>query len=179
MKSLPKSKRDEVDVSNEFFPATPRKEFSIGLIRIVTAMVIFMAGGVLGLSVSSTFTRYYPLHTDVFFPETRYISNSNRDCSGIRNFVKPAQVNHNMNDQQLFWRGSMVPTIKDYPFRRVPKVAFMFMTRGSIPLQPLWDKFFDGHEKYFSVYVHTAPGYKLNVSKTSAFYRQEIPSQVP
>ncbi|RYR55576.1 hypothetical protein Ahy_A06g030767 [Arachis hypogaea] len=32
---------------------------------------------------------------------------------------------------------SFGPRIKDYPFKRVPKVAFMFLTKGPLPLAPL------------------------------------------
>ena len=66
----------------------------------------------------------------------------------------------------------------EYPFNRVPKVAFMFLTRGPLPLLPLWERFFRGHEKYFSIYVHTPRNYALNVSSESPFYGRQIPSKV-
>lgn len=72
----------------------------------------------------------------------------------------------------------MVPRMAEYPFQRVPKVAFLFMTRGALPFAPLWDRFFKGHEGLFSVYVHSLPDYRLNVSKESAFYDRQIPSKV-
>ncbi|CAI0378092.1 unnamed protein product [Linum tenue] len=54
----------------------------------------------------------------------------------------------------------------------------MFLTRGPLPLLPLWERFFKGHGKYFSIYVHTDPGYVLNVSSGSPFYGRQIPSKV-
>ncbi|KAF7144267.1 hypothetical protein RHSIM_Rhsim05G0116100 [Rhododendron simsii] len=72
----------------------------------------------------------------------------------------------------------MVPKDAEFPYSRVPKVAFMFLTRGPLPLLPLWERFFKGHEKLFSIYVHALPGYELNVSDTSPFYRPQIPSQI-
>lgn len=73
----------------------------------------------------------------------------------------------------------MVPRKRDYPFTRVPKVAFMYLTRGPLPMLPLWEKFFDGQEsQLYSIYVHALPGYELNVSTTSPFYGRQIPSQV-
>ncbi|XP_038989875.1 glycosyltransferase BC10-like [Phoenix dactylifera] len=64
-----------------------------------------------------------------------------------------------------------------YPFKRVLKVAFLFLIKGPLPLSPLWDRFFKGGEGHFIVYVHSSPRYHLNVSKTSAFYGRQIPSQ--
>ncbi|GMI89528.1 hypothetical protein like AT4G31350 [Hibiscus trionum] len=37
-----------------------------------------------------------------------------------------------------------------------PKIAFLFLTTGTLHFEPLWDKFFRGHEDRFSVYVHTS-----------------------
>ncbi|XP_038886720.1 glycosyltransferase BC10 isoform X1 [Benincasa hispida] len=37
-----------------------------------------------------------------------------------------------------------------------PKIAFMFLTPGSLPFEKLWHKFFDGHDDRFSVYVHAS-----------------------
>jgi len=66
-----------------------------------------------------------------------------------------------------------------YPFKRVPKVAFMFLAgRGALPLAPLWERFFRGHEGLFSVYVHAPPGLAMNFSTDSPFYGRQIPSQV-
>ncbi|KAG4189927.1 hypothetical protein ERO13_A07G000600v2 [Gossypium hirsutum] len=37
-----------------------------------------------------------------------------------------------------------------------PKIAFLFLTSGTLHFEPLWDKFFRGHEDRFSVYVHAS-----------------------
>ncbi|KAJ1391052.1 hypothetical protein SESBI_36977 [Sesbania bispinosa] len=54
-----------------------------------------------------------------------------------------------MDDEELPWRASMTAKIFDYPFDRVPKVGFMFLTRGPVFLAPLWEKFFKGREGYW------------------------------
>ncbi|KAL3631967.1 hypothetical protein CASFOL_024951 [Castilleja foliolosa] len=90
----------------------------------------------------------------------------------------PSNLLHHMNDTELFWRASFVPSIKNYPFKRTPKIAFMFLTRGSLPLAPLWDKFFKGNEKLFSIYVHSLPSYRPDFSTSSVFYGRQIPSKV-
>jgi hypothetical protein len=83
-----------------------------------------------------------------------------------------------MTDEELLWRASFAPGIRRYPFQRVPKVAFMFLTRGPLPLAPLWERFFRGHEGRYSIYVHALPPYRANFTSGSVFYRRQIPSKV-
>ncbi|KAL0429883.1 UNVERIFIED_CONTAM: hypothetical protein Sradi_0614300 [Sesamum radiatum] len=83
-----------------------------------------------------------------------------------------------MNDTELFWRASFVPKIEKYPFDRTPKIAFMFLTRGPLPLAPLWEKFLKGKEKLYSIYIHSLPSYQPEFLPSSAFYGRQIPSQV-
>lgn len=92
--------------------------------------------------------------------------------------MHPKELNHNLSDEELLWRASMVPKVVEYPFKRVPKVAFMFLTRGPLPLLPLWERFFKGYEQYYSIYVHTIPGFVLEVSPDSVFFGRQIPSKV-
>ncbi|KAK6921201.1 Glycosyl transferase, family 14, partial [Dillenia turbinata] len=87
-------------------------------------------------------------------------------------------LTHKMDEDELFWRASMVPTIPTYPDKRVPKVAFMFLTKGPSPLSPLWEKFFKGNERLYSIYVHTHPSFNMSVPEDSVFYRRRIPSKV-
>lgn len=90
----------------------------------------------------------------------------------------PARARHAMTDEELLWRASFAPRVRGYPFRRVPKVAFMFLTRGPLPLATLWERFFRGHEGRYSIYVHTLPSYQANFTSNSIFYRRQIPSKV-
>uniref|UniRef100_A0A1J3FBV1 Core-2/I-branching beta-1,6-N-acetylglucosaminyltransferase family protein n=1 Tax=Noccaea caerulescens TaxID=107243 RepID=A0A1J3FBV1_NOCCA len=93
-------------------------------------------------------------------------------------FVRPPfNVWHTMNDSELLWRASMEPRINVYPFKRVPKLAFMFLTKGSLPFAPLWEMFFKGHEGLYSIYVHALPDYRSDYSRSSVFYGRYIPSQ--
>uniref|UniRef100_A0A0E0RKG3 Uncharacterized protein n=2 Tax=Oryza rufipogon TaxID=4529 RepID=A0A0E0RKG3_ORYRU len=87
---------------------------------------------------------------------------------------------HNMSDEELLWAASMEPRVRRDPYRRVPKVAFMFLTRGPLPLAPLWERFFNGSggRELFSIYVHSTPGYNPDFPTTSVFYRRQVPSQV-
>ncbi|GAV89996.1 Branch domain-containing protein [Cephalotus follicularis] len=90
----------------------------------------------------------------------------------------PTNLLHTMNDKELLWRASFVPRINKYPFRRVPKIAFMFLTKGPLPLAPLWEKFLKGHEGLYSIYIHSLPSFNAKFPSSSSFYRRQIPSQV-
>jgi len=92
--------------------------------------------------------------------------------------VAAAGLEHSMTDEELLWRASFAPGVRRYPFRRVPKVAFMFLTPGPLPLAPLWERFFRGNEGRYSIYVHALPSYRANFTSESVFYRRQIPSKV-
>ncbi|KAK5817968.1 hypothetical protein PVK06_022897 [Gossypium arboreum] len=77
-------------------------------------------------------------------------------------------VMHDMSDQELLLRASS----------RVPKIVFMFLTGGPLPLAPLWEIFFEGHQGFYTIYVHSHPRYNQTVPQTSVFHGRRIPSQV-
>ncbi|GAB2278188.1 hypothetical protein Dimus_012881 [Dionaea muscipula] len=172
------------------------KDPSVRIFRIVACLVVFVAGVVIGLVSGSHVDRYFTSRTaSSFYRSNAIAANSlmiihssdnssslnkscdRSDCLSIDNVLHPKAWEHSLSDKELFWKASMVPKIKAYPYRRVPKVAFMFLTRGPLPLLPLWERFFRGHEELCSIYVHTLPGYYLNVSSDSVFYGRQIPSQ--
>ncbi|MED6180412.1 hypothetical protein PIB30_010043 [Stylosanthes scabra] len=85
---------------------------------------------------------------------------------------------HDMNDDELMWRASMVPKIREVPFRMTPKVAFMFLTRGPLYLGPLWERFFKGNQGLYSIFIHSHPSFNASsVPKTSVFFGRRIPSK--
>lgn len=97
---------------------------------------------------------------------------------GFTDFLAPSgSVMHNMTDEELLWRASMAPKVAGMPRRIVPKVAFLFLTKGELPLRPLWEKFFAGHEGLYSIYIHTSPDYAGSPPADSVFYGRMIPSQ--
>lgn len=83
-----------------------------------------------------------------------------------------------MDDDKLFLRASMVPQIQEYPYEHTPKVSFMFLTKGPLPLGPLWEKFFKGHEGSYSIYIHSDPSYNESLPEESVFSGRRIPSKV-
>jgi hypothetical protein len=78
----------------------------------------------------------------------------------------------------LMWRASMVPHLEKFPYNRTPKVAFMFLTRGRLPLAPLWEKFFKGHAGFYSIYLHNSSELNNEPPEFSAFFNRRIPSKV-
>ncbi|KAH9603110.1 hypothetical protein KSS87_002684 [Heliosperma pusillum] len=178
------------------------KETSFKIWRLLLSIVLFISGIVIGLissshititpnhspsSLSSSFYNSYsiinhtsnPNHTTLNLnPSINPNINLNYDINpSFDNMVHPKEVIHSMSDDELFWRASMVPRINGFPFKRVKKVAFMFLTRGALPFLPLWERFFGGYDELFSIYVHTPPGFILNVSPDSVFFARQIPSQ--
>ncbi|CAH1414069.1 unnamed protein product [Lactuca virosa] len=97
----------------------------------------------------------------------------------LENYIHPTEVMHDLSDRELIWRASMVPKVAEYPFDRTPKVAFMFLTRGSVLLSPLWEMFFKGYNGLFNIYVHTSgsPSNWTEPEVHSVFHGRRIPSK--
>jgi hypothetical protein len=91
--------------------------------------------------------------------------------------VSPQALLHGISDAELLWRASMVPMRPGMPVRRTPKVAFMFLTVGPLPLAPLWERFFKGHEDRYSIYVHALPSYEPTEQPSSVFFGRHILSR--
>ncbi|KAL5748872.1 hypothetical protein ACOSP7_025915 [Xanthoceras sorbifolium] len=97
--------------------------------------------------------------------------------TGLREYLEPPRVVHDMEEDELLWRASMVPHVHGFPFKRIPKVAFLFLTRGAVTMAPLWEKFFKGHEGLYSIYVHSSPSFNQTVPENSVFHGRRIPSK--
>lgn len=110
-------------------------------------------------------------------PPSSQFSNSSVSLN-LKDWVAPKELWHSMSDDELMWRASMLPRIEEYPYNRTPKVAFMFLSKGRLPLAPLWEKFFKGYEGLYSIYLHTSPEFTQEAPQSSVFYKRRIPSQV-
>ncbi|XP_057770579.1 glycosyltransferase BC10-like [Salvia miltiorrhiza] len=98
--------------------------------------------------------------------------------AGLREYLRvESSAMHDMTEAELLWRASMKPKIQEFPFRRTPKVAFMFLAKGDLPLAPLWELFFRGHQGLYSIYVHSQPSYKGAFPQGSVFHGRRIPSK--
>ena len=58
-----------------------------------------------------------------------------------------------------------------------PKVAFLFVTRQTIPLEQVWERFFAGADsEAYSIYTHQSQGVR-EFPNTSVFYNTSVPSK--
>ncbi|XP_065871907.1 glycosyltransferase BC10-like [Euphorbia lathyris] len=96
----------------------------------------------------------------------------------------PISLMHNMTDEELFVRAitlsnnsSEFDQDEENNNNKVRKIAFMFLTYGSLPLAALWEKYFEGHQGLYSIYVHPHPSYNDSWDPSSVFFRRRIPSQ--
>ncbi|KAF5466488.1 hypothetical protein F2P56_016408 [Juglans regia] len=146
-------------------------------LRALQFFLIFLVLG-LGVSIVSVYmTRYFKVQIVAPVAEST-LKACFEGLTNIESWIRPpSNLLHTMNDTELLWRASSVPRIKTYPFKRVPKIAFMFLTKGQLPMAPLWERFFKGNEDLYSIYVHSLPSYNASFTP-SVFYRRQIPSQV-
>ncbi|CAI5973423.1 unnamed protein product [Closterium sp. NIES-64] len=58
-----------------------------------------------------------------------------------------------------------------------PKIAFLFIVRGPLPLAPVWERFFKGHQGRYSVHVHVStPNFTLDdVVDSPSFKGTQVP----
>jgi hypothetical protein len=78
----------------------------------------------------------------------------------------------NWTDTELLQAAAKVDTV---PRSGRERIAFLFLARGNIPHEPIWQRFFKNHEEEYSIYVHANPGHFY--PSGSLFAGREIPSQ--
>ncbi|KAI4355549.1 hypothetical protein L6164_004310 [Bauhinia variegata] len=156
------------------FRTSPSRPFPLKLLKFFLLFLILAFGASI---VSMYMIRRFGIQ-NVATGQATFLS-CFEEAASLESWIRPpSSLMHNMNDSDLFWRASFVPRIKNYPFERNPKIAFMFLTKGPLPMQPLWERFFKGHEGLYSIYVHSLPSYTADFEPSSVFYRRQIPSQV-
>lgn len=140
---------------------------------------------VTGLSLGITLCTFSQTFSSYLQPTFLSLSLSSRApsvtcCDSCESSNNKSLVIRDMDedDEELFRRASFVPRVEEFRHYHVPKVAFMFLTKGPLPLAPLWEKFFEGSEGLYSIYVHSHPSYNDSVSINSVFYGRRIPSKV-
>lgn len=147
-------------------------------VKILKFLLLFLVLGVGFLLVSMSMTRYFGVERLVSATRINF-QPCVEELGSLSEWIRPpSNLMHSMGDQELFWRASFVPQVKKYPFKRVPKVAFMFLSKGPLPLYPLWERFLRGNEGLYSIYIHSLPSYQADFPPTSPFYRRQVPSQV-
>lgn len=93
---------------------------------------------------------------------------SSRGCKAIISDWLPPAPTREYTDEEIVSR-VVFREILNAPLPPVqsenPKIAFMFLTPSSLPFEKLWDKFFQGHEGKFSVYVHASKDKPMHFSR--------------
>uniref|UniRef100_A0A0D6QY64 Uncharacterized protein n=1 Tax=Araucaria cunninghamii TaxID=56994 RepID=A0A0D6QY64_ARACU len=157
-----------------------KREWPNKLMKFLSLFILLGFGVIVGVVICSNLFR----HIDLWQMNRFSCINCGHEIEGEAPmkldhwFKSSGNLMHNMTNDELLWRASMVPFRREVPFKRVPKVAFMFLTKGPLPMMPLWEKFFHGHEGLYSIFVHASPSYQFQVPPKSVFYRRQIPSQV-
>ncbi|XP_047313308.1 glycosyltransferase BC10-like [Impatiens glandulifera] len=159
------------NVSPPFLRINPSKILPL---RILQFLLLLLAIGI-SFSFLSMFMIRYVGSSQITISSFTTPNSSSLPCF-MKSPSSPSLM-HDMNETELFWRASMVPLINQYPFARTKKIAFMFLTIGSLPMAPLWERFFNGHHKLYSIYIHSSPSYQHNFNSSSVFYKRKIPSQ--
>ncbi|CAA2969152.1 uncharacterized protein LOC111403828 [Olea europaea subsp. europaea] len=100
---------------------------------------------------------------------------SSHGCKAMQNWLPPAP-SRELTDDEIASR-VVIRDVLDTPpvIPQTPKIAFMFLTPGALPFEKLWDKFFQGHEGKFSVYVHASKDKPVHFSRY--FFNREIRSE--
>ncbi|KAK4797730.1 hypothetical protein SAY86_030056 [Trapa natans] len=100
---------------------------------------------------------------------------SSRGCKALSVWLPPVPVRE-FTDEEIASRVVIKEILSTPPIEiRNPKIAFMFLSSGSLPFEKLWDKFFRGHEERFTVYVHSSKGKPVHVSRY--FINRDIRSE--
>ncbi|KAK4414865.1 Glycosyltransferase BC10 [Sesamum alatum] len=99
---------------------------------------------------------------------------SSHGCKALKSWLPPKPARE-LTDDEIASRIVIKEMLKMPPSISVnPKIAFLFLTPGALPFERLWDKFFQGHEGRFSVYVHASKDKPVHFSRY--FVNREIRS---
>ncbi|XP_057959862.1 glycosyltransferase BC10 [Malania oleifera] len=101
-----------------------------------------------------------------------YLSQSHAACylysSGDCNMFEktPIVPSRELTDDEIAAKVVITEILKTPPLQsKNPKIAFMFLTPGTLPFERLWDKFLRGHEGRFSIYIHASSEKPVHVSR--------------
>ncbi|CAN8256608.1 unnamed protein product [Cochlearia groenlandica] len=147
--------------------------------KLLLVLCLFLAFAVTCFIVSVSTIKYVGVQSVVNTFTSTFVPCRDEALDELSKWIQPPKVlMHNMTDKELLWLASFWPRRKVYPFKRVPKIAFMFLTKGPLPLALLWERFFNGHKGLYSVYIHPHPSFTSKFPANSVFHRRQIPSQV-
>ncbi|KAK2996980.1 hypothetical protein RJ639_025371, partial [Escallonia herrerae] len=90
---------------------------------------------------------------------------SSSSCKALSNWLPPAPARE-LSDEEVAARVIIKEILNAPPnMPKTPKIAFMFLSPGTLPFERLWDKFFQGNEDRFSVYTHASKDKPVHTSR--------------
>ncbi|KAL0447417.1 UNVERIFIED_CONTAM: hypothetical protein Slati_1869600 [Sesamum latifolium] len=147
--------------------------------RLLQLLVLFLFLCLIFSAVSIHMIRYFGVYSTVSPIRPNLLPRNGEELRNLDQWINPpSTLMHNLSDKELFGRALSLPHLEKYPFKRVPKIAFMFLTKGPLPLAPLWERFFKGNEGRYSIYIHSLPSFEADFPSSSVFYKRQTPSQV-
>ncbi|XP_023742848.1 glycosyltransferase BC10 [Lactuca sativa] len=79
------------------------------------------------------------------------------------------------------YRRSQLPMIDDEGFEGNPRIAYLFLVRRDLPLDFLWQSFFENADAAnYSIYVHSEPGFIFDetTTRSSFFYNRQLSNSI-
>ncbi|XP_050216312.1 glycosyltransferase BC10-like [Mercurialis annua] len=139
--------------------AHPKSKKAIWIIVMAFTVALFLIGGsVYSPADSSAACFFFPSRTCKLYDKAKNTA--------------PPRV---LSDEEIVAQVVIREILKTPPIQsNSPRIAFMFLTPGSLPFERLWEQFFNGHEDRFSVYVHASKEKPVHVSRY--FVGRDIPS---
>ncbi|KAG0504869.1 hypothetical protein M758_N012000 [Ceratodon purpureus] len=104
-----------------------------------------------------------------------------------KDYIKPGSSTHDLSNVSKFFHtavedSELLHAAQDAATQPLPsgkpRIAFLFITRASIPHEALWERFFAGaDEESYSIYTHNSSVLGVDYSNTSVFYNRSIPTK--
>ncbi|GAQ83260.1 hypothetical protein KFL_001410180 [Klebsormidium nitens] len=112
----------------------------------------------------------------VDFSSLLFASNDSKSGSSCSCIAKEVLV----DEAALFREASRVSNCAATCTVDKGKLALLFLTRGPLPMAPLWARFLEGHEGLYSIYIHPKPGYEYSQNEfqeAQPFIGRQVPSE--
>lgn len=181
----------------DFFPAKPSHMYRwlVGILLVVGIFYIFLISNFSPYYLTNQTQKISILFQNATLMSSKPTSASNFNVAGLMDISIQIQRSviidgnlttspdpqyqnmsttwHLLNDEELRQKASRAPTKP-----RGSKIAFMFIVKGTLHFEPLWERYFHGHEDQYSIYIHAYPDYIPSFNAMSPFFGRFVPSKV-
>ncbi|GJP41204.1 hypothetical protein CLOM_g879 [Closterium sp. NIES-68] len=156
-------------------PSRPLRAFVSLIVLSAMLLVVFFFNYAFIASSVSPLVTFLDKATDLEGPEkagASYLGNVMVEYGRKKQPLPKQQGEHASTQQQQQLQQQQQQ--RGWRRKQPGRIAFLFMTRGPLPLAPLWERFFKGHEGRFSIYVHAADLSFRFPRNFSALFRDRI-----